>query len=62
MFFIFFILFVEIINMVIEVIIDRIGIEFYVLLGLVKDLVLVGVFLFIVIVCVLWVGVFYSYI
>ena len=59
---IFFILFAEIINTAIEVTIDRIGTEFHALSGLAKDLASAGVFLSIVIACVLWAGVFYSHI
>ncbi|GFD78054.1 diacylglycerol kinase [Alteromonas sp. KUL156] len=59
---IFFILFAEIINTAIEVTVDRIGTEFHALSGLAKDLASAGVFLSIVIACVLWAGVFYSHI
>ena len=54
--------FAEIINTAIEVTVDRIGTEFHALSGLAKDLASAGVFLSIVIACVLWAGVFYSHI
>lgn len=56
--FVLFVMFVEVVNMVIEVVIDWIGFEIYLLLGLVKDLGFVVVLIVLMICVLVWGGVF----